>query len=137
LPPALLALFAGPDFCFPRKVIDSKGESAMASPAVAKAKVKSLPKSATIKIIDQAPVPSGEVEVMPDVGRVHFKNEDSKEYKIRLWRIGTEPHFGIELVLAPNGTITIAIRKDDEFSYTIMTKNGIMENGRGGGPIKN
>jgi hypothetical protein len=109
----------------------------MASSAVAKAKMKTLPKSATIKIINQTAVPSGEVEVMPDVGRVHFKNEDGKEYKIRLWRLGTEPHFGIELVLAPNGTITIVIRKDDEFNYSITSKNGIMDTGHGGGPIKN
>jgi hypothetical protein len=109
----------------------------MASSAVAKAKVKNLPKSATIKITDQTAVPPGEVEVMPDVGRVHFRNEDSKEYKIRLWRPGTEPQFGIELVLAPNGTITIVIRKDDEFNYSIMSKTGNMEDGHGGGPIKN
>jgi hypothetical protein len=126
-----------PEFPFSAESNQSKGESAMASSAVAKAKVKNLPKSATIKIIDQTAVPPGEVEVMPDVGRVHFKNEDSKEYKIRLWRPGTEPHFGIELVLAPNGTITIVIRKDDEFNYSIMSKTGGMETGRGGGPIKN
>jgi hypothetical protein len=99
--------------------------------------MKILPKSATITIKHQDPIPPGEVEVMPDVGRVHFKNEDGKEYKIRLWRLGTEPNFGIELVLAPNGTITIVIRKDDEFNYTIMSKNGIMDTGHGGGPIKN
>jgi hypothetical protein len=109
----------------------------MASPAVARAKVKNLPKSATIKIKHQDPIPPGEVEVMPDVGRVHFKNEDSKEYKVRLWRRGTEPHLGVELVLPPNGTITIVIRKDDEFDYTIMSKNGVVEDGHGGGPIKN
>ena len=105
--------------------------------AVAKAKVKDLPKSATIKIKDQNPAPSGEVEVLPDVGRVHFKNEDGKEYRIRLWRVGSDPNIGIELVLPPNGTISIVIRKEDEFDYTIMSKTGIMENGHGGGPIKN
>jgi len=111
----------------------------MASSAAAKAKVKNLPKSATIKIIDQKAVPPGEVEVMPDVGRIHFKNKDRKEYKIRLWRAGTEPHFGIELVLVPKGEITIAIRKDDEFYYSIMRKSGDTEPGPGGGggPIKN
>jgi hypothetical protein len=105
--------------------------------AVAKAKVKNLPKSATIKIKDQNPTPSGEVEVLPDVGRVYFKNEDGKEYRIRLWRVGSEPNIGIELVLPPEGTISIVIRKEDEFNYTIMSKTGIMDNGHGGGPIKN
>jgi hypothetical protein len=109
----------------------------MASSAVARAKVKKLPKSATIKIIDRTAVPRGEVEVMPDVGRIHFKNKDRKEYKIRLWRSGTEPHFGIELVLAPNGTITVVIRKDDEFYYSLISKSGNVEPGPGGGPIKN
>jgi hypothetical protein len=113
----------------------------MASTAVAKAKVKSLPKSAIIKIKDQKPTPPGEVEVMPDVGRVHFKNEDGKEYRIRLWRVGpdsnSDSNIGIELVLPPNGTISIVIRKDDEFNYLVMSKAGIAETGHGGGPIKN
>jgi len=51
--------------------------------------------------------------------------------------VGSEPNIGIELVLPPEGTISIVIRKEDEFNYTIMSKTGIMDNGHGGGPIKN
>jgi hypothetical protein len=108
----------------------------MASTAAAKAKMRDLPKSATIRIKDEDPTPSGEVEVMPDVGRVHFKN-DAKEYRIRLWRVGSDPSTGIEIVLPPSSTISIVIRKDDDFNYLVMNKTGNMENGHGGGPIKN
>jgi hypothetical protein len=109
----------------------------MASTAAAKAQIKNLPRSATIKIRDQRAVPSGEIEVMPDVGRVHIRNEDNKDYRIRLWRAGSDRNLGIELVLAPHGIITLLIRKDDVFEYSVMNKLGIMDNGNGGGPIRN
>lgn len=109
----------------------------MASTAAARAKVKSLPNSATIKIHHQDPMPDGVVEVMPEVGRVHFKNRDVKQYRIRLWRVHQDPSQGIEMVLTPLGKITIVIHKDDEFNYTVLNKNGKMEDGHGGGPIKN
>ena len=109
----------------------------MASTAVARAKVKNLPKSATITIKHQDPTPAGEVEVMPEIGRVHFRNKDPREYRIRLWRVNTDPAHGIELSLAPRGKVTIVIHKDDEFNYSVLKKNERMDDGHGGGPIKN
>jgi hypothetical protein len=109
----------------------------MASTAVARAKVKNLPKSATITIKHQDPTPAGEVEVMPEIGRVHFRNKDPREYRIRLWRVNTDPAHGIELSLAPRGKVTIVIHKDDEFNYSVLKKNEPMDDGHGGGPIKN
>jgi hypothetical protein len=106
--------------------------------AAAKAKVVSLPKSAKILVRHGAPHPSGEVEVAPNIGRVHFDNRDRKEYRLRLWRKDTDPNLGIDIFLGPRKTLTIVIKTDDVFFYSLHKINGdIVETGGGGGPIRN
>jgi hypothetical protein len=110
----------------------------VATTGAARAKEIGLPKSATITIREQHPSPSGEVEVTPDGGRVHFHNKDKKEYRLRLWRAKTDPSAGIDLLLPANGRVTVVIKKRDEYYYDVMNINAsLAESGNGGGPIKN
>ena len=100
------------------------------------ARAKQLPHSASITIHHGAPKPDGLVEVAPDIGRVHFKNKDKKSYRIRFSREKTELSPGINIVLPPEGTITVSIRKDDEFFYMVIPFGKVFD-GKGGGPIRN
>lgn len=109
----------------------------MASTGVAKAK-SPLPKSATITIHKGQTVPHGEVEVTPDGGRIHFKNKDKKEYRLRLFLPGTEASRGIDVFVPSLGIVTIVIKKDDEFFYRVVPIHGLDEFETGpGGPIRN
>ena len=110
----------------------------MANTAAAKAKEKTLPRSATITIRAQKPRPVGEVEVTPDGGRIHFRNKDGKDYRLRFWKLGTESSAGIDILLAARSRITVMIKKEDAFHYSVLPiEGGIGENGQGGGPIRN
>ncbi len=103
-----------------------------------KAKQTTLPRSATITIREQHPSPSGEVEVTPDGGRVHFENKDKKEYRLRLWKPKTESNAGIDILLPAGGLVTIVIKRKDEYEYSVVhVDGGGVESGNGGGPIKN
>jgi hypothetical protein len=108
----------------------------MPSSSAAKAKIKFPAKSTTIKIHDQCPDPGGLVSVLAGVGRVHFKNEDGKEYRVLIWRKSTEEKHGLEFVLTGHGSVTITARLDEEFDYKVLDKSGNVMTGRGGGPIK-
>lgn len=96
----------------------------------------SLPKSATIAISRGKPVPSDEVEVTPKAGRIHFKNKDKADHRLRLWRKGTSPNTGIDILLPAGGRTTIVIKKNDEFNYDVMTIKNLIINATYG-PIKN
>jgi hypothetical protein len=96
-----------------------------------------LPKSQTITICDQQPSPRGEVEVTPDGGRIHFENKDQKEYCLRFRKTKTDSDAGIDVLLPANGLVTILIKRDDEFEYSVLSVGGIAETGGGGGTIKN
>ncbi len=108
----------------------------MATPGTARAKEKQLPRSATIKIRNQAPSPKGVVEVTPDKGRVHFKNKDKKGYRLRFFRKDAESTTSIDMFLPAKGTLTVLIRQGDEFFYIVFPLAKTM-NGIGGGPIIN
>ena len=107
----------------------------MATTGAAKGK-SPLPKSATIIIHKGQTAPHGEVEVTPDGGRVHFTNEDKKEYRLRLWPV-MEPSKSIDILVPTHGTLTILIRKDDEFLYRLVTIHGEEMVAGPGGPIRN
>ena len=95
-----------------------------------------LPKSATITISRGKPVPPGKVEVAPDAGRIHFKNKDRADHRLRLWRKGTNPNAGIDVLLSARGHVTIIIKRNDVFNYGVLT----IQNARVKamyGPIKN
>jgi hypothetical protein len=110
----------------------------VANTGTAKAKEKTLPRSATITIRDHKPRPFGEVEVTPDGGKIHFRNTDKKNYRLRFWKLGTEPSQGIDILLAARSRVTVVIKKEDAFHYSVMPfASGIGENGQGGGPIRN
>jgi hypothetical protein len=98
-----------------------------------------LPLFRTITITNQEPSPNGRVEVTPDAGRIIFQNNDPLEYRIRLYKPNTDPDAGgIDLLLPANGFLSVIIRKDDEFSYSVMATNSILAGtGKGGGPITN
>jgi len=104
----------------------------------AKAREKALPRSATIKIRNQEPNPSGKVEVAPWTGRIHFVNQDKKEYRLRFFRPGSEPLQGIDIMLPANGTVTVGIKTGDEYHYGVYPSKGDKAAlGKGGGPIIN
>ena len=110
----------------------------MATTGTTKAEQSSLPQSATITIRAQQPYPSGEVEVTPDGGRIHFQNEDQEEYRLRLWKPKTDANAGIDVLLPAAGRVTILIKTNDEFQYSVMHIDAeLAMSGNGGGPIKN
>jgi len=98
-----------------------------------------LPLFRTITITNQDPSPNGRVEVTPNAGRIIFQNNDPLEYRIRLYKPNTDPNAdGIDLLLPANGLLSVIIRKDDEFNYSVMATNTMLAaDGRGGGPITN
>ena len=95
-----------------------------------------LPKSAIITISRGKPVPPDKVEVTPKGGRIHFKNKDKSDHRLRFWRKGTNPNRGIDILLPAGGRTTVVIRLKDEFNYGVLT----IQNARVRamyGPIKN
>jgi hypothetical protein len=108
----------------------------VATTGAARAKEKELPRSATIKIHNQAPKPQGEVEVTPENGRIHFKNLDKKSYRLRFLNEKTDSNAGIDMLLPASGTVTVLIKRHDAFRY-IVFHVGTALNGVGGGPIRN
>jgi hypothetical protein len=110
----------------------------VATTGAARGKEKTLPRSATITIRDQKPNPSGEVEVTPDGGRIHFRNKDGKEHRLRFWRVGTESEDGIDMLLPAKGRLTVMIKKGDDCQFSVIPiVGGDALNGIGGGPIRN
>ena len=110
----------------------------MAMTGAARAKERALPRSATIKIRNQAPHPSGKVEVAPWTGKVHFVNKDNKDYRIRFYRPNTEPLEGIDILIPARGRVTVGIKLGDEFHYGVYPPIGDrVALGKGGGPIIN
>jgi hypothetical protein len=108
----------------------------VATPGAARA--KQVPSSATIRIHNQTPKPDGRVEVAPWKGRVHFTNQDKKDYRLRFWRSNTEPLSGIDILLPAKGSVTVMIKTGDEFHYGVFhMKGGEAALGKGGGPIVN
>lgn len=96
-----------------------------------------LPESATITIRDGKPCPDDAVEVTPKAGRIHFENEDNKEYRLRLYKPNTKALEGIDILLPPKGTVTVVIKKHDVFLYSVVDLIDELASGRGGGPIQN
>jgi hypothetical protein len=101
------------------------------------AEAKHLPESATITIRNQAPDPSGIVEVTPKGGRVHFENQDDKEYRLRLYKPKTKALEGIDILLPARGRATVIIKRHDAFLYIVMDPIDEVATGKGGGPITN
>ena len=110
----------------------------MATTGTTKAEESSLPRSATITIREQEPCPSDTVEVTPHGGRVHFENEDEQEYRIRFWKPKTDANAGIDILLPARGRVTLVIKRNDEFQYSVMKiDNENAMSGKGGGPVVN
>jgi hypothetical protein len=110
----------------------------VATTGVAKAKQAHLPHSATITIMEQKPSPHGKVEVAPEVGRVRFENKDDREYRLRLWKWKTREDAGIDILLPAGGSVTVVIKRKDEWGYGVVDiGGGSVEMGGGGGPILN
>ena len=107
----------------------------MPATSAAKAKIKLPGKSATIKIHNQYPEPAGEVLVLAG-GKIHFKNEDGKDYRVLVWRKRTEEKLGIQFLLSGHGVVTLVALPDEELHYTVLDKTGTVATGHGGGPIK-
>ncbi len=110
----------------------------MATTGTAKVRETALPRSATIKIRNQEPYPSGKVEVAPWTGRIHFVNTDKKEYRLRFFRPDMEPLHGIDIFLPANGRVTVGIKPGDEYHFGVYPSKGdSVALGKGGGPIIN
>jgi hypothetical protein len=101
------------------------------------AEARYLPESRTITIRDGKPCPDDEVEVTPKGGRVHFENEDEREYRLRLFKPDADPLSGIDILLPAKSTVTVIIKKLDVFSYAIVPVYNELLSGNGGGPIRN
>ena len=105
----------------------------------------SLPSSQTITVQNHKASPGGEVEVEPNIGRIHFVNQDDTDYRLRFWKEGTTRLQGsMDIVLPAAGTITVAIKTGDAFRYLVLDDQGkdsggldADSGGGGGGPIKN
>jgi hypothetical protein len=110
----------------------------VATTGAARAKETTLPRSATITIRNQAPKPAGKVEVAPWTGKVRFANKDEKGYRLRFWKPDTKPLSGIDILLPAKGSVTVMIKKGDEFHFGVFhVKGDEASSGRGGGPIVN
>jgi len=110
----------------------------MAMTGTTKAEDSTLPESATITIRDQKLYLCGEVEVTPNGGRIHFQNEDDKEYRLRFWKTEANAEEGIDILLSAGASVTVVINKDDVFSYSFRDiGDSKVASGKGGGPIKN
>jgi hypothetical protein len=106
----------------------------------AKATATVLPLFRRIIITDQTPSPADRVEVNPNAGRIVFENKDPLEYRIRLYKPDTDPDAGggIDLLLPANGFLSVIIRPNDEFMYSVMATSSVLAStGKGGGPITN
>jgi hypothetical protein len=97
---------------------------------------RDLPKFATITVSDQQPVPPDTVEVSPKGGRVLFQNQDPVEYRLRLWKVGTEPSEGIDILLPSVGNTIVVIKERDEFNYSVLNPQDDIVKAMFG-PIKN
>lgn len=82
-------------------------------------------------------MPCGEVEVTPQGGRVHFRNKDGVDYRLRFWKEHADRNSGIDILLPRNGRATVVIKKDDSFSYSVMPLEDTDEDRAAAGPIKN
>jgi hypothetical protein len=118
------------------RVLPATRRTTMAMTGSTKAEEYPLPESATITIRNQEPHPCGEVEVTPNGGRVHFQNEDDREYRLRFWKAETKETEGIDVLLPAGARVTVVINKDDVFSYSVQDMEKVAS-GKGGGPIKN
>ena len=108
----------------------------MATTGTTEAKEATLPHWATITISQREPNPPGTVEVSPQAGRVLFQNQDPVEYRIRLWKLGTDPNAGIDILLPATGHVIVVIKQNDEFSYSVMDISSLDRTSTNG-PIKN
>lgn len=109
----------------------------MATTGAARAKESALPRSTTITIRKQEPIPYGKVEVEPWLGRVHFVNKDKKDYRLRFWKRDTDPFTGIDILIPAGGRISVLIKKGDEFHYGVVDIGDRVATGKGPGPIIN
>ena len=109
----------------------------MATTGAAKVKEKALPRSATIKIRNKGPIPSGKVEVAPWAGMVHFVNMDKEEYRLRFFKPNSEPLHGIDIIIPARGRVTVGIKPGDEFLFGVIPVGDRVVLGKGGGPIIN
>jgi hypothetical protein len=100
------------------------------------ASTRDLPQSAKVRICNGAAIPEGELEFAADVRRVHFQNDDEREYRVRFWHPTNEENTAIEVVLRSLETITISLKENDEFVYRIIGP-GIEKFTGPGGPIRN
>jgi hypothetical protein len=106
--------------------------------ATTEAKEMSLPQWAKITIREQTPQPPGKVEVTPRAGRILFQNEDPVEYRIRFWKLNEDANQGIDLLVPALGHITLIIKREDAFNYSVMhTDSESVMTGKGGGPATN
>ena len=104
-----------------------------------------LPQFDVVHITNQTPNPPGKVEVTPNAGRIVFQNHDPIEYRIRFFppgfydNPGQDPNVGgIDLLIPAKGSLSLVIKKNEAFSYSIMNMQS--ENamtGKGGGPGTN
>jgi len=113
------------------------------------AKQSELPKFAAITIQNGKPDQPDEVEVQPEVGQIHFKNGDARDYRLRFKSSDEEldrdefdnyDGAGIDILLPAGGTFTIVIKTDDQFYYKVRDINGEDVNPtleRPFGPIRN
>jgi hypothetical protein len=99
----------------------------MPSTAATKAKIKSAPAAppVIIKIIGGNAVPP--ISYVDVGGTVQFDNQDSSDYRIRLWEKKHRKHPLIDVFLPQVGSITLMAdplaKKKDECAYDLLQTN--------------
>ncbi len=96
----------------------------MPSTGAAKARTKSTPAAPPTDITITNGLPDKKIAYVNVEGTVKFSNQDSKDYRIRLWTKGRRKHPLIDALLAQVGSVTLMAdplaKKDDDCEYEVL-----------------
>jgi hypothetical protein len=96
----------------------------MPSIGAAKARLKSTPAAPPTDITITNGVPDKKIAYVNVEGTVKFSNQDSNDYRIRLWAKGRRKHPFIDVLLAQVGSVTLMAdplaKKDDDCEYEVL-----------------
>ena len=96
----------------------------MPSTGAAKARAKSTPAAPPTEITITNGVPDKKTAYVNVEGTVKFSNQDSNDYRVRLWSKGRRKHPLIDVLLAQVGSVTLMAdplaKKDDDCEYEVL-----------------
>ena len=96
----------------------------MPSLGAAKARLKSTPAAPPTDITITNGVPDKKIAYVNVEGTVKFSNQDSNDYRIRLWAKGHRKHPLIDVLLTQVGSVTLMAdplaKKNDDCVYEVL-----------------